>query len=213
MGRGGRGALPKPEIVVPFRAMFSQGLLAGNLSDDGIKEPGSNNWVISGRYTTTGKPLVSNDPHRPVGNPSLRYIFHLVAPATSGSPGWNVIGAQEAPFVGVALGHNERIAWGLTITGTDQTDTFIEEVNPVNANEVKIQRQLGAAQDRPRGNQDQGRGRARGRIQDQPAWSDFLRGRGESSRLRTEVDIQRAGNRIVSCGSSAGPGEGLQGVP
>ena len=42
-----------------------------------IREPGSNNWVIGGKYTTTGKPLVSNDPHRPVTNPSLRYIFHL----------------------------------------------------------------------------------------------------------------------------------------
>lgn len=98
-----------------------------------IREPGSNNWVIGGKYTVTGKPLVSNDPHRPVTNPSLRYIFHLVA------PGWNVIGSQEPPFVGVALGHNERIAWGLTITGTDQTDTFVEEVNPANPNEVKYE--------------------------------------------------------------------------
>jgi penicillin G amidase len=48
-----------------------------------------------------------------------------------------VIGAQEPPFVGIALGHNERVAWGLTITGTDQEDVFVEEVNPANANEVR----------------------------------------------------------------------------
>jgi len=130
-GRSGRGGIPKPAIVPPYRGMFQKGQDLGDLFEDHIQEPGSNNWVVGGRYTTTGKPLVSNDPHRQVTNPSLRYIFHLVA------PGWNVIGAQEPPFVGVALGHNQRIAWGLTITGTDQTDTFVEEVNPANRNEVK----------------------------------------------------------------------------
>ena len=59
-------------------------------------------------------------------NPSLRYIVHLNA------PGWNVIGACEPPFVGVAIGHNERVAWGLTIVGTDQHDVYVEEVNPAN---------------------------------------------------------------------------------
>jgi penicillin amidase len=130
-GRGGRGGLPKPAIVPKYLPLLQALSLKGNLAEDDIKEPGSNNWVIGGKYTVTGKPMVSNDPHRPVTNPSLRYIFHLVA------PGWNVIGSQEAPFVGVALGHNERVAWGLTITGTDQTDTFVEEVNPANPNEVK----------------------------------------------------------------------------
>jgi penicillin amidase len=127
-GGGGRGTLPKPALVAPYNATADQ---QGNLVEDLIKEPGSNNWVIGGKYTTTGKPLVANDPHREVTNPSLRYIVHLVA------PGWNVIGSGEPPFVGVALGHNERVAWGLTIAGNDQTDVFVEEVNPANANEVK----------------------------------------------------------------------------
>ena len=131
-GRGGgrgRGALPKPEIVAPYKAWLAP--TAGALAEDLIKEPGSNNWAIGGAKTATGKPIVSNDPHREVTNPSLRYIVHLNA------PGWNVIGAGEPPFVGVALGHNERVAWGLTITGTDQEDVFVEEVNPANPNEVK----------------------------------------------------------------------------
>lgn len=127
-GGGGRGALPKPEIVAPYKAWF--GAAPDVLAEDAIKEPGSNNWAVAGTKTATGKPIVSNDPHREVTNPSLRYIVHLSA------PGWNVIGAQEPPFVGVALGHNERVAWGLTITGTDQEDVFVEEVNPANANEV-----------------------------------------------------------------------------
>jgi penicillin G amidase len=129
-GGGGRGALPKPEIVAPYKAWLNQSA-QGDLAEDLIKEPGSNNWAVGGARTATGKPIVSNDPHREVTNPSLRYIVHLNA------PGWNVIGAQEAPFVGVALGHNERVAWGLTITGTDQDDVFVEEVNPANQNEVK----------------------------------------------------------------------------
>jgi penicillin G amidase len=128
-GGGGRGALPKPEIVAPYKAWLRPS--PDVLAEDAIKEPGSNNWAVGGSKTTTGKPIVSNDPHREVTNPSLRYIVHLNA------PGWNVIGAQEPPFVGVALGHNERVAWGLTITGTDQEDVFVEEVNPANANEVR----------------------------------------------------------------------------
>ncbi len=132
MPGGGRG-MPPPAIVDPYRAWFPRASARLEMPEDKAPEPGSNNWVVSGAFTVTGKPLVSNDPHREVTNPSLRYIMHLSA------PGWNVIGAQEPPFVGVALGHNERIAWGFTITGTDQHDVFVEEVNPSNPNEVRYQ--------------------------------------------------------------------------
>ena len=121
---GGQAVLPAP--LPAFRAG------AGGLDDSTVREPGSNNWVVSGSRSATGHPVVANDPHREVSNPSLRYIVHLQA------PGWNVVGAGEPPFVGVALGHNERIAWGLTIVGTDQEDVYVEQVNPANANEVKF---------------------------------------------------------------------------
>jgi penicillin amidase len=130
MPGGGRG-MPPPSIVDRYRAWFPRASARLEMPEDKAPEPGSNNWVVSGALTNTGKPLVSNDPHREITNPSLRYIMHLSA------PGWNVIGAQEPPFVGVALGHNERIAWGFTITGTDQHDVFVEEVNPANQNEVR----------------------------------------------------------------------------
>jgi penicillin amidase len=84
----------------------------------------SNNWVVDGTKTNTGKPLLANDPHRPVLNPSLRYITHLVA------PGWNVLGAGEPGLPGIATGHNDRIAWGITILGIDQQDLFVEETDP-----------------------------------------------------------------------------------
>ncbi len=92
---------------------------------------GSNNWTISGKLTSTGKPILANDPHRVVGLPSLRYIVHLVA------PGWDVIGAGEPGLPGVALGHNRHIAWGFTIFGLDQQDLYLEDLNPQDPLEYK----------------------------------------------------------------------------
>lgn len=89
----------------------------------------SNNWVVSGARSQSGKPLLASDPHRAIALPSLRYIVHLHA------PGWNVIGAGEPGLPGVALGHNERIAWGITIVGADTADIVVEELNPANANQ------------------------------------------------------------------------------
>jgi penicillin amidase len=83
---------------------------------------GSNNWVVSGRKTASGKPILANDPHRAITNPGVRYITHLVA------PGWNVIGAGEPASPGVSIGHNDRIAFGLTIVGMDQQDVYIEDM-------------------------------------------------------------------------------------
>jgi penicillin amidase len=128
-GRGQGGVLPKPEIVEPYRKLFPAATAAW-MPFDLNREPGSNNWVMSGKLTTTGKPMIVNDPHREVTNPSLRYLVHLNA------PGWNVIGASEAPFIGVHIGHNANLGWGMTVVGTDQVDVMVEEVNPANANEV-----------------------------------------------------------------------------
>jgi len=94
---------------------------------------GSNNWTVSGALTYSGKPLLANDPHRVIGLPSLRYMVHLVA------PGWNVAGAGEPGLPGVALGHNEHIAWGFTIFGLDQQDLYLEELNPSNPLEYKTE--------------------------------------------------------------------------
>jgi penicillin amidase len=118
----------RPEILPRFRSIAA----AGGVADAGaIAEPGSNNWVLSGARSSTGKPAVANDPHREVTLPSLRYIVHLNA------PGWNVIGATEPPFFGVAIGHTDRVAWGLTIVGTDQHDVYVEQLNPSNHDQVR----------------------------------------------------------------------------
>ena len=122
---GGRVSAPE---ILPAHRGFAR---ADRAESDPIASPGSNNWVVSGAMSATGKPVVANDPHREVTLPSLRYIVHLQA------PGWNVIGSSEPPFLGVAIGHNDRVAWGLTIVGTDQHDVYVEEVNPANPNEVR----------------------------------------------------------------------------
>ena len=68
---------------------------------------GSNNWAISGDKSFNGFPILANDPHRSLSNPSLRYMAHLVA------PGWNVIGGGEPEIPGISIGHNGTGAWGL----------------------------------------------------------------------------------------------------
>jgi len=92
---------------------------------------GSNNWTVSGALTKSGKPLLANDPHRVIAQPSLRYMIHLVA------PGWDVIGAGEPALPGIALGHNQYIAWGFTIFGLDQQDLYVEELNPADPSQYK----------------------------------------------------------------------------
>jgi penicillin amidase len=91
----------------------------------------SNNWVVSGARSASGKPMLASDPHRATALPSLRYLVHLSA------PGWDVIGSGEPALPGVALGHNDRIAWGFTIIGVDQADIYVEEVNPQNPDEYR----------------------------------------------------------------------------
>src|SRR5206468_1366467 len=136
------GPLPRLGIVEAYRKLVTSAVVrlkADPTNDlgkaDPTKEPddglGSNNWAIGSAMSPTGKPIVANDPHRGVTNPSLRYIVHLSA------PGWNVIGGGQPPFVGVSIGHNEKVAWGLTIVGTDFQDVFVEELNPANLNEMR----------------------------------------------------------------------------
>jgi penicillin amidase len=94
------------------------------LSDQEME--GSNNWIISGKKSASGFPMLANDPHRKIALPSLRYIVHLNA------PGWNVIGGGEPTIPGVSIGHNDYGAWGLTIYETDGEDIYVYDLNPNN---------------------------------------------------------------------------------
>jgi len=90
-------------------------------ADDLARERGSNNWVVAPERTATGRPILADDPHRGHAVPSLRYMAHLVA------PGLDVIGAGEPALPGISIGHNERIAFGLTIFPIDQEDLYVYE--------------------------------------------------------------------------------------
>jgi penicillin amidase len=85
---------------------------------------GSNNWVLAGARTATGRPLLANDPHRTVSVPSLRYMAHLSA------PGFDVIGAGEPALPGISIGHNGQIAFGFTVFSVDQEDLYVYRTCP-----------------------------------------------------------------------------------
>ncbi|MEV7421458.1 penicillin acylase family protein [Streptomyces sp. NPDC091212] len=111
------------------------GALAGTLdeipallgpSGSGI---GSNSWVVSGRYTTTDKPLLANDPHLAPQLPSLWYQMGLHCRSVSASCQYDVAGYTFAGMPGVIIGHNQDISWGFTNLGADVTDLFLEKVS------------------------------------------------------------------------------------
>lgn len=91
----------------------------------------SNNWVVSGKRTASGKPLLANDPHLAPTAPSIWYLVHLSA------PGLRVAGVTLPGAPGVIIGHNERIAWGMTNLGPDVQDLYRETFDPANPRRYK----------------------------------------------------------------------------
>jgi penicillin amidase len=93
---------------------------------------GSNNWVVSGAHTATGKPLLANDTHLDLTIPPIWYEIHLTA------PGWNVKGFTLPGAPSVIIGHNDHIAWGFTNNMADVLDLYIETFNPANQDEYRV---------------------------------------------------------------------------
>ena len=92
---------------------------------------GSNNWAVAPSRTRNGRAILANDPHRAHAVPSLRYAVHLVAPDL------DVIGAGEPSLPGVSIGHNDRIAFGLTIFALDQEDLYVYALDPKDSNRYR----------------------------------------------------------------------------
>lgn len=88
----------------------------------------SNNWVISGEKTATGKPILANDPHLGFTAPSTMYLAHLSFIMDGEQR--NVIGATIPGIPTIIAGRNSRVGWGLTTTMLDSQDLFIEKLNP-----------------------------------------------------------------------------------
>ncbi|MBV8934975.1 MAG: penicillin acylase family protein [Alphaproteobacteria bacterium] len=84
----------------------------------------SNNWVVDGRHSTSGKPILANDPHLAFGAPGFWYLARLETPQH------RITGGTAAGIPLVVIGHNERIAWGFTTTTADVEDLFVEQLDP-----------------------------------------------------------------------------------
>lgn len=131
---------PRSPLAEDQRAKLASALSEGRLAsldtdfDPTATRYESNNWTIGGQHTASGKPILAGDPHRSITMPSLRYMVHLNA------PGWNVIGAGEPALPGVSMGHNDRIAFGLTIFAFgDEEDLYVYDTNPANPGEYRYQ--------------------------------------------------------------------------
>jgi penicillin amidase len=98
---------------------------------------GSNNWVVGGSLTKTGMPLLANDPHLSIQLPSIWYQVGLHCQPKNDACPYNVTGFSFAGVPGIVVGHNDRIAWGVTNVGPDVMDLFIEKVNPDNPNQYE----------------------------------------------------------------------------
>lgn len=107
-----------------LKEMKDQTLVAPHgIEDRAAMLPGSNNWVVSGAHTATGKPLLSNDMHLDFAMPNTWYEAHLA------SGDFDVAGVTLPGMPYVVVGHNRRIAWGFTNLGPDVEDVFIENFN------------------------------------------------------------------------------------
>ena len=117
---------------------------SGDFSRDAgtVDGKGSNNWVVAGSRTVSGKPLLANDPHLALSAPAIWYFASLQAPASRAAdgstvPGINVIGATFPGLPFVVLGRTDKVAWGVTNTGPDVQDLYIEQINPANPEAVQ----------------------------------------------------------------------------
>lgn len=93
---------------------------------------GSNNWVISGDLTQSGKPLLANDPHLGIQMPSIWYEIGLHCRTVNDECPYNVTGFALPATPGVVIGHNDHIAWGMTNVGPDTQDLYLMKINPEN---------------------------------------------------------------------------------
>ena len=92
------------------------------------KRMASNEWVVSGAHSLSGKPLLANDPHLALTFPGIWYLARLTG------PGFDIRGATSPGSPAVVLGHNGTIGWGFTTTNLDSQDVFVERVDPTDPN-------------------------------------------------------------------------------
>lgn len=125
----------KPLVATDYAALFRELKVDPKLAqqaeraapESGVEGVGSNNWVLHGSRTETGKPLLANDPHLHLSAPALWYFARIEA------PGFKVAGATMPGVPAVVLGQNEHVAWGFTNTNPDVQDLYLERIDPDDA--------------------------------------------------------------------------------
>ena len=120
----GDTATPLPDFSALYRDIAPAARRAARAFPRPEEAIGSNNWVVAGARSETGKPLLANDPHLGLQAPALWYLAHVATPAG------NVVGGTLPGLPFVVLGRNDHVAWSMTTTGGDTQDLFIERVAP-----------------------------------------------------------------------------------
>jgi penicillin amidase len=124
---------------LPYIQAASTGLASlDSLLGPAYEGIGSNNWVIAGERTVTGKPILANDPHLSAQMPSIWYEIGLHCRTVNPDCPYNVAGFSFPGAPAVIIGHNDRIAWGVTNLAADVMDLYIEKINPENTGEYEV---------------------------------------------------------------------------
>lgn len=144
----------------------------------GDREVGSNSWVVSGSKTVSGKPLLASDPHLPPTSPSIWHIVHLSAGDL------RVAGVTAPGMPGVAIGHNESIAWGVTNLCPDVQDLYFEKFEAGDTDLYKTPSGWRAAD-----------------VRREEIGVRSLTGNGKSESVNVEVKVTRHGPVIFEKGS------------
>ena len=136
---------------IPADVLDDYALGTGDVRFDGQKivvasldpdiQEGSNNWVISAGKSATGRPILANDPHRAHAVPNLRYLTHIDTPELK------IAGSGEPALPGISFGHNEDVAWAITIFAIDQQDLV---VNPKATKLTEVRERIEVKGENPR---------------------------------------------------------------
>jgi len=130
--------LQHPAIAQALQSVEQNLSSLDNLFPSIGRSMGSNSWVVSGDLTSTGQPLLANDPHLGAEIPSIWYEVGLHCQPQGPDCPYDVTGVSFAGVPGVIIGHSDRIAWGLTHVLADGLDLVIERVNPNNPNQYEV---------------------------------------------------------------------------
>ena len=129
-----------PQVVTDLLSRLNPRISAadGLLGGDPFAELGSNSWVVSGDLSATGAPLLANDPHLSASMPSIWYQIGLHCMPKGPDCSYETVGVSFVGSPGIVIGHNDRIAWGLTNAGADVMDLYVINVNPQDPNQYEM---------------------------------------------------------------------------